>query len=243
MPVQTIVPSASGLRVELRRAARPGHAALLQRFFKTGKGEYGEGDKFLGLTVPEVRAAATKYRGLGLAGIKTLLASPWHEDRLCALILLVDMFRRGDETVRAAVFKFYLANTRFINNWDLVDVSAPRIVGGWLKDKDRKILLKLAASRSLWERRISMLACFAFIDEGESAYALKLAEKLLDDKEDLMHKVVGWMLREIGKRCSEKVLVAFLKKNYARLPRTTLRYAIERFPIQRRKALLKGVFH
>lgn len=234
--------TAAALRSDFRKAADPAKARLLAGFFKTGKGEYAEGDKFLGLTVPATRAIAKKYKGLPLASIRSLLASPWHEERLCALLLLAERFRTGSEEERGRVYSLYLANTRRINNWDLVDLTAPRIVGAWLKDKSRAPLYRLAVSKLLWERRIAMIACFEYIYGGDSRDALAIAERLLDDKHDLLHKAVGWMLREVGKRCSEKALLAFLRRNYARLPRTTLRYAIERFPERRRKALLAGKF-
>ncbi len=230
------------LKEDFRKAANPAKAALLSGFFKTGKGEYAEGDKFLGLTVPVTRGLAKKYKNLPFGEIKTLLSSPWHEQRLCALMLLIGRFRKGGTAERKKIYDFYLENTRFINNWDLVDLTAPDIAGGWLKDKSRRPLYRLAGSGLLWDRRIAMLACFNFIKEGESGDALRIAKKLLGDKHDLMHKAVGWMLREIGKRCSEKVLLVFLKENYARLPRTTLRYAIERFPEKKRKEMLAGIF-
>ncbi|MBI5743184.1 MAG: DNA alkylation repair protein [Elusimicrobia bacterium] len=231
-----------GVERDLLKAANPAKARLLQRFFKTGKGEYAEGDKFLGLTVPVTRAIAKVHGDLPLRAIKTLLASTWHEHRLCALIILTEKFEKAAAAEKKAIYDLYLASTRRINNWDLVDLSAPRIVGGWLKDKSRAPLYRLAKSGLLWERRIAMVACFAFIYDGEAADALRIARLLLGDKHDLMHKAVGWMLREVGKRCSQKTLLAFLKKNYPSLPRTALRYAIERFPAAERKRLLAGKF-
>ena len=232
----------TALSADFKKAADPAKAALLARFFKTGKGEYAEGDRFLGLTVPQTRLLAKKYQALPLTAAVTLLHSPWHEERVCALVLLAENFRRGGEKEKKGIYRLYLANTRYINNWDLVDMSAPRIVGGWLADKSRRPLFRLAKSELLWERRIAMLACLNFIVNGESATALEIAGALLADEHDLMHKAVGWMLRETGKRCSQKVLLAFLRANYARLPRTALRYAIERFPLKKRKALLAGKF-
>ena len=234
--------SFDALTAAFRLAADPAKAKLLQRFFKTGSGEYAEGDKFLGLTVPVTRLLARRFGALPEAGILRLLRSPWHEHRLCALLLLTENFERGTQAQKDRIFALYLANTRYINNWDLVDLSAPQVVGGWLADKSKKPLFELARSKLLWERRIAILACFAFIKAGESATALRLARRLLDDRHDLMHKAVGWMLREVGKRCSEKLLLDFLRENYARLPRTALRYAIERFPEKRRKRLLAGDF-
>lgn len=230
------------LKAEFKRAADPARAALLSRYFKTGKGEYAEGDVFLGLTVPQIRRLAGEFRGLPVKDVLVLLRSPRHEERLCALLLLTGRFRRGDEKERAAVYRVYLANTRYINNWDLVDLSAPEIVGGWLKNRSREPLIKLAGSKLIWERRIAILACFNFIKDGDCATALSIARRLLNDEHDLIHKAVGWMLREVGKRCSEKALLVFLKNNYPRLPRTALRYAIERFPDRRRKAMLAGDF-
>jgi len=230
------------LKNDFRRAADPARARLLGGFFKTGRGEYAEGDKFLGLSVPATRALVKKHSALPLEAAEELLSSPWHEHRLAALLLLCEKYRTGGQAEKKAIYETYLANTRRINNWDLVDLSAPRIVGGWLKDKSRAVLYRLAASPILWERRIAMLACFAFIYDGDSTDALKIARLLLGDAHDLMHKAVGWMLREVGKRCSEKELLAFLRAEYARLPRTALRYAIERFPEKKRKRLLAGNF-
>jgi len=232
----------AALKAEFKKAANPAKAVLLARFFKTGKGEYAAGDRFLGLTVPQTRLLAKKHQNLSHAGLARLLRSPWHEERLCALLMLVKNFLRGGEENKEKIYKLYLANTRNINNWDLVDLSAPQIVGGWLADKDKRPLFKLAKSGLLWERRIAMIACFTFIRSGHSSTALAVARGLLGDKHDLMHKAVGWMLRETGKRCSRKLLLAFLKKNYARLPRTALRYAIEHFPEKTRKELLAGKF-
>ena len=234
--------SLKALRAGLKKAADPERAALLARYFKTGRGEYAEGDKFLGLTVPAVRLLAKKYKDLPPGAIKALLASPWHEERACSLMLLGENFRKGAPAARKSIYEFYLRSTRSINNWDLVDMSAPGIVGGWLRDKSRKPLYGLAGSKLVWERRIAVLACFNFIKDGESGDALAIARRLLGDDQDLIHKAVGWMLREIGKKCSEKVLLDFLEANYSRLPRTTLRYAIEKFPPGKRKALLAGNF-
>lgn len=228
------------IRRDFNIAANARQAALLARYFKTGKGEYAEGDRFLGLNVPATRILAKKYAGLPLGAVLTLLRSPWHEQRLCALFILAERFAGEGEPGRRKIYGLYLANTRYINNWDLVDVSAPRISGAWLTDKSRRPLYRLAASKSVWERRIAMLSCLAFIRQGESADALAIAGKLLGDKHDLIHKAVGWMLREVGIRCSPAELVSFLRANYACLPRTALRYAIEKFPPARRKALLRG---
>ncbi len=211
----------------------------LQRFFKTGSGEYAAGDKFLGVMVPRTRALVKKYwNELCLADAKILLASEFHEERLLALLALVKKFENGDEKSRKQIFNLYLKNTKFINNWDLVDLSAPNIVGAYLEDKDKNILFMLAKSKNLWERRIAMLATFWFIKKGDCEVARGIAAMLLGDREDLIHKAAGWMLREIGKNCGQAILEEFLQKNYKNMPRTTLRYAIERFDEKKRKYYL-----
>lgn len=219
---------------KLRQLADPQQAAILQRFFKTGKGEYGEGDVFLGIKVPVLRAVAKKYPDLSLADVQRLLKSNIHEYRLVAILMLVGRFERGSEVGRRRVYNLYLKNARHINNWDLVDLSAPNIVGSFLLDKPRRVLYKLARSRLLWERRIAMLATFTFIRNNDFKCAFALAEILLHDKHDLMHKAVGWMLREIGKR-DQKALGKFLQKHYKAMPRTMLRYAIERLSSRKKK--------
>ena len=221
----------------LKDVADPEKARLLQRFFKTGPGEYGEGDRFLGIMVPMTRKLVKEYQDASLAEVAKLLRSPIHEARLLALLLLVRNFEKGDDTVRKAVYTLYLGNTGFINNWDLVDLSAPRIVGGYLKSRSRRPLYRLVRSKSLWERRIAVLATFFFIRENDVNDALRIAALLLRDEEDLLHKSVGWMLREVGKR-DVAALEAFLKHHARRMPRTMLRYAIERFPESKRKRYL-----
>lgn len=228
------------LRKELALKANPKKAKILQGFFKTGKGEYGEGDIFLGLVVPETRKLAEKYSALNLAEIKKLLNSKIHEERLLALFILTAQFSRAEEKERQKLFKFYLSQTRNINNWDLVDLSADKIVGSHLKNKDKKILYQLAKSRNLWERRIAILATFHFIKQGQAKETLKIAEILLNDKHDLIQKAVGWMLREVGKRCGEKTEEKFLRQHCRKMPRTMLRYAIERFPENKRKKYLQA---
>lgn len=230
--------SLSELKKELRAAADPVQAKNLQRFFKTGPGEYGEGDVFLGLTVPETRGIAGKYRHLPPEDAVSLLHSRIHEERFAALLLLTGHFKRGDAEMRARVYKMYLENTRWINNWDLVDVSAHKIVGAYLLDRPRGILRKLARSGMLWERRIAVISTFAFIYNGETADTYALAGLLLEDPHDLMHKAVGWMLREAGKRVSLEEEQAFLDKHAPAMPRTMLRYAIEKLPERRRKYYL-----
>jgi 3-methyladenine DNA glycosylase AlkD len=223
----------------LKAHADPQQAKILQRFFRTGPGEYGEGDIFMGVKVPQTRTVARQFRSAPLDQVLALLKSPVHEERFMALMLLVDRYSTGVDKVRMAVYASYLKNTNYINNWDLVDLSAPQIVGYHLLTRDRSILRRLAKSKSLWERRISILATFRFIRDKEFSDAFRIAEILMGDKHDLIHKAVGWMLREIGKR-DMKVEEEFLMRNYKRMPRTMLRYAIERFPEIKRQAYLKG---
>ena len=225
---------------QLRKLADPERAAHSARFFKTEPGEYGEGDKFLGVRVPEIRAQIKKYEKVSLAEIQALLMSEFHEVRLFALLLLVRQFAKADDHVKALIFDFYLNNTHRINNWDLVDSSASQIVGNYLADKDKQVLYKLVRSINLWERRIAIIATFQFIRDNRFEDSLKLAQHLLKDKEDLIHKAVGWMLREIGKRDVD-VEKNFLQHHYKNMPRIMLRYAIEKFPEQERKQYLSGV--
>ena len=223
----------------LREFADPKQAAILARFFKTGPGQYGEGDRFIGIKVPVTRKVAREFKNLPLAEIECLLRSEIHEERLLALVILAGQFEKGDDDARRLIYDAYLANTGRINNWDLVDLSAPQIVGGYLETRSRKPLDRLAKSASLWERRISILATFWFIRRGDFADALRIAKDLLGDREDLIHKAVGWMLREVGKR-DAAVLEAFLDNHCRRMPRTMLRYAIERLPEKKRQAYLSG---
>jgi len=213
---------------------------LLQGFFKTGKGQYGEGDIFLGLMVPQQRLLSKKYSDLQLNDLQELLNSKIHEHRQVALFILVNQYKKSGLNQKKNIFNFYLKNTKNINNWDLVDLSAPKIVGDYLlhNSREQKILYKLVKSKSLWERRISVLATFAFIDANEFDHTLKLAELLLKDKQDLIHKAVGWMLRELGKK-NEKLLCDFLDMHKTEMPRTMLRYAIEKFPEKKRLFYLK----
>lgn len=231
--------TAKHIQSELQKLANKKYAEHALRFFKTGKGEYGEGDKFLGIRVPVLRKLVKTYRGISLDKILILLKSKFHEERMVALFFLVDMFKRGEGENKKTICRIYLDNTKYINNWDLVDTTAWHIVGAFLYDKDRKPLYTLARSNNLWERRIAILSTFYFIREDEFKDTLKLAEILLHDNEDLMHKAVGWMLREVGKRNLKKE-EAFLEKHYASMPRTMLRYAIEKFPEKRRQMYLKG---
>lgn len=228
------------LHTEIQDLRDEEKAQHLQRFFKTAEGEYGYGDVFAGLTVPQSRLLAKKYQDLPLPDIETLLTSKIHEERLIALFLLIKKFQTGNDTSKKQIYDFYLSHTKYINNWDLVDTSAEYIVGEYLMDKPKDILYQLAKSDDLWERRIAMLSTFQFIKNGAPEAALKIAEILLHDKHDLIQKAVGWMLREVGKRCSEEAEEAFLKKHHQRMPRTMLRYAIERFPKEKRDAYMTG---
>lgn len=227
------------MRRDIRALGSPERAKHSLRFFRTGPGEYGEGDRFLGLTVPEMRAIANQYRDLGHDEVLQLLQSPWHEDRLVALFLLVDGYRRGDDARREKIHRAYLANTRRINNWDLVDMSAGQVVGAHLDVSEISLLEKLARSKDLWERRIAIVATFHFIKEHQLTPTLRIAEMLLDDGHDLIHKAVGWMLREVGKK-DRRILDRFLARHYRAMPRTMLRYAIERHPEPVRKRYLAG---
>jgi len=227
------------LRKELRNKASLKKAKTLQGFFKTGVGQYGEGDIFLGVTVPDSRKIAVKYKELSFPEVAGLLKSKIHEERLTALLILVHNFKEGGESEKERIFNFYVKNTRFVNNWDLVDLSADKIVGAYLLDrKDKGILYKLANSENLWERRIAIVATFNFIKNGETKDTLKISKLLLGDGHDLIHKAVGWMLREIGKRSLEDE-ERFLRKHYKKMPRTMLRYAIERFSEEKRRIYLK----
>lgn len=231
--------SATKISTQLRALASPDTAANLQRFFKTGAGQYGEGDVFLGIKVPPLRALAKQHRDANLKTIATLLNSRYHEERLFALLLLMQFYQRGTDEQQQAAFDLYLGNTQRINNWDLVDISAPHIVGRHLENRPRKVLHKLASSPMLWERRIAIIATAWFIRLGDFADTLHIAGMLLQDGHDLMHKAVGWMLREVGKR-DLAVEEDFLKAHYQKMPRTMLRYAIERFPEAKRKNYLLG---
>lgn len=227
------------MRRALRQEANSKHAKVLQRFFKTGPGEYGEGDKFIGIKVPVLRSIAKKYHTLNYKELKDLLSSEIHEERLISLFILETKFRMSEEREKEKIFNFYIRNRKRVNNWDLIDLSAPNIIGNYLYDKERQLLYELVISKNLWERRMAVMASFAFIKKNDFDDALKLAGILLKDEHDLIHKAVGWMLREIGKR-NLKTEEAFLKKYYKQMPRTMLRYAIEKFPEKQRQAYLKG---
>ena len=232
--------TAAQVKRTLRVEADPEKAAFFPNFFKTGPGEYGEGDVFIGVTVPKCRAIARAARGIQRSELARLLKSRVHEEREVALFILVDEFKRAKtDGEREDVYRFYVKHLKHVNNWDLVDGSAPTIVGGYYADRDRKQLHRWAKSKDLWERRIAMLATFHFIRDEDFKDALAIAKLLRDDDHDLIHKAVGWMLREVGNRnlaAEEK----FLKAHYKKMPRTMLRYAIEKFPEKRRQAYLKG---
>jgi len=217
----------------------PGKAEIYRKFFKTNKGEYGYGDKFIGISVPKLRKLAKEFLDLGLDEIEVLLKENVHEKRLIGLLILVENYKKSDKKTKKMIFNFYSSHLESINNWDLVDLTADKIIGDYLLDNDREILYRMVESDSLWKRRIAIISTFAFIRKYQFYDALKISEILLLDKEDLIHKAVGWMLREIGKRNVE-VLEEFLKRNYKKMPRTMLRYAIEKFDESKRKKYLRG---
>lgn len=231
-----------GIRKELREYAEPERAVSSRRFFKTGRGQYGEGDMFLGIRVPDIRRVVKARRGLSEEVTMELLASRWHEERLFALLMLVDTFSRGDESIRERLYDLYMTSTRFINNWDLVDSSAPGIPGAWLFSRSREPLYEFAGSSDLWKRRISIVSTHYFIRRNDHADTLEISRLLLEDEHDLIHKAVGWMLREVGKRDPE-AREAFLRKHCRVMPRTMLRYAIERMPEDRRQMYMRGDVH
>jgi len=229
----------NAIQSKLAALADDQRAGIQMRFFKTGPGEYGEGDRFIGVRVPELRRLSRLYRELDLRAVESLLHSNIHEERHLALFIMVLQFQKGDSRRRRRIYDLYLASLKFINNWDLVDCSAEHIVGGWLETRKKNRLDALARSADLWHRRVAMLATFHYIKKGHFDDALRLAEQLLADSHDLIHKAVGWMLREIGKR-DLVIEEAFLKKHYQAMPRTMLRYAIEKIPEAKRQAYLKG---
>lgn len=226
------------LQKDVKKLENKKKAKVLAGFFKTGEGEYGFGDVFLGIPVPESRKIALKYRDLGFEDILQLLRSEIHEERLIALLILVHQFQH-DEMLQRRIYEFYLKNTKFVNNWDLVDSSADKIVGAYLSDKPKTVIYKLAKSSNLWERRIAMISTFYFIKNKEFTDAIGVAEVLITDENDLIQKAVGWMLREVGNR-DKKTEVQFLKKNHKVMGRTALRYAIEKFSEDERKTYLEG---
>ena len=226
---------------DLNRASDKAKSVILARFFKTGPGEYGEGDQFLGVTVPQQRIIAKKYRNLPLGEVEKLLISPWHEHRLTGLLILTYRFPVSEMAQKKEIFEFYLNHATYIDNWDLVDVTAPGIVGEYLVESgsDIGLLRRLAKSQSLWERRIAIVSTFTWIRSGRHQECFEIAEILLHDSHDMIQKAVGWMLREAGKRCGEDILSDFLDRHVNGMPRTMLRYAIERFPEAVRQEYLR----
>ncbi len=225
------------LQQQLKQLKNQNQAKILQSFFKTQAGQYGAGDLFWGIKVPQLRKITKNYLSLNLTDLKKLLNSPVHECRLAALIILTEQYRLAGASQQYKIYRFYLKNSRHVNNWDLVDLSAPKIVGRYLLNKDKSALYKLAASPNLWQRRIAIVSTLEFIKHQRFRHALKISKILLTDRQDLIHKAVGWMLREVGKR-NQPLLEKFLKQHLQQLPRTTLRYAIEKFPEQKRKYYL-----
>lgn len=227
------------MRSEIRKLADPEKAAILQRFFKTGRGDYAEGDIFIGVAVPDLRKLSKKHGGMSLRDAVKLLRSRIHEERMIALLILLDMYRKSGADGKEKIFRAYLGNTGHINNWDLVDISAKHIVGDYLADRQRSVLYRLARSPYLWERRIAILSTFHFIERRQFEDTLAIALALIKDEHDLIHKAVGWMLREVGKRdmAAEE---RFLQKYHGNMPRTMLRYAIERFPERKRRRYLNA---
>lgn len=225
------------IKKDLLKLRNPEKAKILAGFFKTGKGQYGEGDVFLGVNVPAQRKVAKRYFNATLKDIQGLLSSKVHEHRLTSLFILIAKYQNGETDLKKRIFDFYLKNRRYINNWDLVDISAGHIIGDYLLDKERAILYRLAVSKQLWERRIAIMATFKFIRENQFEDTLKISKALLNDEHDLIHKAVGWMLREVGKR-DKGIEEKFLQKYYKKMPRTMLRYAIERFSEAERRFYL-----
>ncbi len=229
------------LKKDLLLLADPEKAKLLLRFFKTGKGEYGEGDQFIGVTVPNQRRVAKEYKDLPLSEILKLLNSPIHEHRLTALFILVHQYQKGDEVHKKVIYDFYVAHRDRVNNWDLVDSSAHKIMGDYLLDRDRSVLYDFAHSEVLWDRRIAIISCFAFLSRNEFKDTLALSKILLKDDHDLIHKAVGWLLREVGKK-DLSLLLSFLDEHATEMPRTMLRYAIEKLDESKRQFYLKKKF-
>ncbi|MSQ45504.1 MAG: DNA alkylation repair protein [Ignavibacteria bacterium] len=226
------------LKADLKKIATPKKAKASLWFFKTGKGEYGEGDKFIGVTVPEQRKIASKYKNLSLVDISQLLKSKIHEERSVALFILVKNFQTN-ESKRSEIFAFYLKHRKFVNNWDLVDSSADKIVGAYLIEKDKFVLNKLAVSKDVWDRRIAIVSTFYFIKNNKFEETFRISKILINDHHDLIHKAVGWMLKEVGKR-DESKLENYLKVNYKLMPRTMLRFTIEKLSDSKRKKYLSG---
>ena len=234
-----VPPSAGAFSDALHKLANPAKARVLQSFFKTGPGQYAEGDKFLGVIVPQTRALVREFKEVSPTEAAKLVRSKWHEERLAGLLIWVQAFERGHEATRERVLRLYLENLKHVNNWDLVDLSAPQIVGGSLTSGKDPLLRKMAGSPVLWERRVAVLATFALIRQGNFGPSMDLCRRLMRDPEDLMHKACGWMLREVGKR-DRACLTAFLEKHAHEMPRTMLRYAIEHYPEPERQRFLRA---
>lgn len=228
----------SEIKKVMEKTSNHKKARLYQRFFKTGPGEYGEGDVFIGLTMPQQRLIAKRFSDISISQIKEMLDSPVHEHRMTALIILTNKFKRSDDDEKKKIFDFYIANTHRINNWDLVDVTCPHIVGTYLLDKDRAILHRLARSKNIWKRRIAIVSTSVFIKNRQYDDTISIAKTLLKDDHDLIHKAVGWMLREIGKM-DTRALENFLDSYHKEMPRTMLRYSLERLPERKREHYMK----
>lgn len=226
------------IKEELQKKSNPGKIKILSNFFKTGKGEYGEGDKFIGLNVPANREVAKQNKEAEISVISELLESDIHEERLCALLILFEKYKKSDCEKKKDIFEYYIKQTKNINNWDLVDLSAPKIVGEYLLEKDKSVLLAMSKSKSMWERRIAIVSTITFIKAGKYETTLEIAKILIDDKEDLIQKAVGWMLREAGKK-EKKVLIDFLNEYHTRMPRTMLRYSLEKLEKEEKEYYMK----
>jgi 3-methyladenine DNA glycosylase AlkD len=229
-------PNIQKIHAEMLEEVNPEKAVFFPKFFKAGPGEYAEGDRFLGISVPNIRKISTRHTDLSLSEVEELLVSEWHEERLLAVLMLVSRYSTVDDASKKEIYEFYISHTKWINNWDLIDSSAEYIVGPYLRSRPEKleVLKQLADSSSVWERRIAMLATFDYIKDGCADEALVIAEQLINDEHDLIQKAVGWMLREIGKRVDREPLILFLEKYSATMPRTTLRYAIEHLSVEQR---------
>jgi 3-methyladenine DNA glycosylase AlkD len=231
--------SINELKKTIKANANKDYAKTAQWFFKTGKGEYGEGDKFVGIRVPVLRKIAKQFSNLELFDLQILLDSKIHEERLISLLILVDKYEKADDKAKDKIYNFHKKNRKKINNWDLVDLSAPKIMGAYLLNRDKEILFNYAKSKNLWVKRISIISTYSFIKNNHFKTTLDISDKLMNDNHDLIHKAVGWMLREVGKK-NLQILEDFLKPRYKKMPRVMLRYSIEKFPEAKRKKYLKG---
>ncbi len=232
--------NAAHLDKHMKSLKNPAKAKVLAGFFKTAPGQYGHGDQFLGITVPQSRIIAKTYAHLPVSELNILIQSPWHEIRVVSLFIAVAQFKKGTPQEQHTIVRFYLNNTKFINNWDLVDLSAYHVLGPWAHTKETTLLRKLARSNHLWEKRMAIVATFHFIRQGDAKETFAIADMLMQDEHDLMHKSIGWMLREVGKRVDRPTLEKYLQSRYKTMPRTMLRYAIEHFPQEQRQKYLQG---